>query len=40
LTAYDVAYLDLAKRISLPLATLDDDLITAAMAEGITLLGQ
>jgi predicted nucleic acid-binding protein len=26
LTAYDVAYLDLAKRLSLPLATSDDDL--------------
>jgi predicted nucleic acid-binding protein len=38
LTAYDVAYLDLAKRLSLPLATLDDDLRKAAMAEGLALL--
>jgi predicted nucleic acid-binding protein len=35
LTAYDVAYLDLAKRLSLPLATRDDDLKKAALAEGI-----
>jgi len=38
LTAYDVAYLDLAKRLSLPLATRDDDLRRAAMAEGIEVL--
>jgi len=38
LTAYDVAYLDLAKRLSLPLATRDQDLRTAAAAEGIHLL--
>jgi predicted nucleic acid-binding protein len=38
LTAYDVAYLDLAKRLSLPLATRDDDLIRAARAEGVQLL--
>lgn len=37
LTAYDVAYLDLAKRLSLPLATLDGDLRIAAMAEGIAV---
>jgi predicted nucleic acid-binding protein len=35
LTAYDVAYLDLAKRLSLPLATRDSDLRTAAFAEGL-----
>jgi predicted nucleic acid-binding protein len=35
LTAYDVAYLDLAKRLSLPLATRDNDLKAAAIAEGI-----
>jgi predicted nucleic acid-binding protein len=35
LTAYDVAYLDLAKRLSLPLATRDSDLRTAALAEGL-----
>jgi predicted nucleic acid-binding protein len=38
LTAYDVAYLDLAKRLSLPLATRDNDLIRAALAEGIEIL--
>ena len=38
LTAYDVAYLDLAKRRSLPLATLDGDLTRAALAEGVKIL--
>ena len=38
LTAYDVAYLDLAKRLSLPLATRDDDLIRAARSERVHLL--
>jgi predicted nucleic acid-binding protein len=38
LTAYDVAYLDLAKRLSLPLATRDDDLTRAAIAEGVKTL--
>lgn len=38
LTAYDVAYLDLAKRLSLPLATRDDDLKKAALAEGVRVL--
>ncbi|MDP9084541.1 MAG: type II toxin-antitoxin system VapC family toxin [Pseudomonadota bacterium] len=38
LTAYDVAYLDLAKRLSLPLATRDDDLRLAALAEGVQVL--
>jgi predicted nucleic acid-binding protein len=38
LTAYDVAYLDLAKRWFLPLATLDADLRRAAAAEKIELL--
>jgi predicted nucleic acid-binding protein len=38
LTAYDVAYLDLAKRLSLPLATCDADLRKAALAEGIAVL--
>jgi predicted nucleic acid-binding protein len=37
-TAYDVAYLDLAKRLSLPLATRDDDLRRAALAEGVQVL--
>ena len=35
LTAYDVAYLDLCKRRSLPLATRDNDLKRAALAEGV-----
>ncbi|MFN7935055.1 MAG: type II toxin-antitoxin system VapC family toxin [Bryobacteraceae bacterium] len=38
LTAYDTAYLDLAKRLDLPLATLDDALKRAASAEGVQLL--
>ena len=38
LTAYDVAYLDLAKRLSLPLATRDNDLRKAALAEGLQTL--
>jgi predicted nucleic acid-binding protein len=40
LTAYDVAYLDLAKRLSLPLAMRDDALKKAALAEGIEVLSQ
>jgi len=39
LTLYDAAYLELAKRRGLPLATLDLALRTAAMAEGVPLLG-
>lgn len=39
LTLYDAAYLELAQRRGLPLATLDRDLRTAAVAEGIHLLG-
>jgi predicted nucleic acid-binding protein len=38
LTAYDAAYLDLAKRLGLPLATLDADLIRAAAAEAVVIL--
>jgi predicted nucleic acid-binding protein len=38
LTAYDAAYLDLAKRVSLPLATRDDDVRRAALDEGIQIL--
>jgi predicted nucleic acid-binding protein len=38
LTAYNVVYLDLAKRLSLPLATRDDDLKRAALAEGVHIL--
>lgn len=37
LTAYDAAYLELAFRESLPLATLDDDLKKAARAAGVRL---
>jgi predicted nucleic acid-binding protein len=39
LTLYDAAYLELALRRRLPLATLDGDLRTAAQAEGVELLG-
>jgi predicted nucleic acid-binding protein len=39
LTLYDAAYLELAQRRGLPLATLDGDLRTAAFAEGVHLLG-
>jgi predicted nucleic acid-binding protein len=38
LTAYDAAYLELALRRGVPLATLDDDLRTAATAAGIKLI--
>ena len=40
LTLYDAAYLELAKRMHLPLATLDNDLSMAARAEGVIVLGQ
>jgi len=40
LASYDAAYLDLALRRQLPLATLDDDLRRAAMGMGITVLGK
>lgn len=39
LTLYDAAYLELARRRCLPLATLDSELRTAASAEDIVLLG-
>lgn len=38
LTVYDAAYLELARRRGLPLATLDRHLAAAARAEGIDLL--
>ena len=38
LTFYDAAYLELAKRERLPLATLDNALANAARAEGIVLI--
>lgn len=39
LTAYDAAYLELALRRRLPLATLDGDLIRAARAQNVPLVG-
>ena len=39
LTIYDAAYLELALRLGLPLATLDKELRVAAGALGVTLLG-
>jgi predicted nucleic acid-binding protein len=38
LSSYDTAYLDLAIRLALPLATRDDDLRKAAEAEGVRVL--
>jgi predicted nucleic acid-binding protein len=38
LSGYDAAYLELAIRKDLPLATLDDDLVKAAKAAGVALL--
>ena len=40
LTTCDAAYLELALRRSLPLASLDHQLRTAAISEGVTLLGR
>lgn len=39
LTVYDAAYLELAERLKLPLATLDIDLRKAAKKNGVPLLG-
>ncbi len=39
LTLYDAAYLELARRLGLPLATLDEELRTASAALGVTRLG-
>ncbi len=39
LTVYDAAYLELARREALPLATLDSDLAAAARAEGLVPFG-
>jgi predicted nucleic acid-binding protein len=39
LTLYDASYLELAKRRSLPLATLDRELRAAARSESVVLLG-
>lgn len=38
LTAYDAAYLEVARREGLPLATLDATLAAAARAEGVALV--
>jgi predicted nucleic acid-binding protein len=38
LTFYDAAYLELAKRERIPLATLDDGLADAARAEQVALI--
>lgn len=39
LTVYDAAYLELARRRDVPLATLDQPLRAAAQAEDVPLLG-
>jgi predicted nucleic acid-binding protein len=39
LTVYDAAYLELARREGLPLATVDRALEKAALAEGVVLFG-
>ena len=38
LTFYDASYLELAQREGVPLATLDKELVTAALAEGVSLV--
>jgi predicted nucleic acid-binding protein len=40
LSVYDAAYLELAQRKGLALATLDADLIRAARAEAVSLIGE
>jgi len=40
LTVYDAAYLELALREVLPMATLDETLASAARAEGVSLVGR
>jgi predicted nucleic acid-binding protein len=40
LSVYEATYLELALRLSLPLATLDDDLRQAAQQEDVQLLGK
>jgi predicted nucleic acid-binding protein len=39
LTVYDAAYLELARRAGIDLATLDGQLINAAKTEKVTLVG-
>jgi predicted nucleic acid-binding protein len=38
LTSYDAAYLEVVLRRGLPLATLDDDLIRASRAAGVSVI--
>ena len=40
LTVYDAAYLELALRQGVPMATLDQELATAARAERVSLIGE
>jgi len=40
LTVYNAAYLELAQRMALPLATLDEELRAAGRAVGVVLLGR
>ncbi len=40
LSVYDAAYLELARRERLPLATLDRELAGAARAEGVPIFGE
>ena len=40
LTLYDAAYLELAQRRGMPLATLDQELRDAALTEGMILMGK
>ncbi|MGY2437947.1 type II toxin-antitoxin system VapC family toxin, partial [Escherichia coli] len=40
LTLYDAAYLELARRLGLPLATLDKELRRAASAEDVAIAPQ
>ena len=40
LTFYDAAYLELAQRNQIPLATLDTNLASAAKAEGVPIVGE
>jgi predicted nucleic acid-binding protein len=39
LTVYDATYLELAQRMNLPLATLDQELRAATLTLGVPLLG-
>jgi predicted nucleic acid-binding protein len=39
LTAYDAAYLELALRLGVPLASLDEALVRATHAEGVEIIG-